>query len=313
MDQDEIIAAVILYSAGCMLDCVFCKTISQNSESVNFDIKRKQAISELEKLENISKTHKIRILEISGNDPCEYEELADLVKIIKERYNPVEIQLSTHGLKFTNFEFLKKVINAGVNAFKIPLYGASPEIHDAVVQHSGAFGELILVLKYLKEIYQENPKIKIRINTAIVKENQDNIDMLIYFIKKLNFISEYYLHFAGFVPKKESFLEHTPNIDKLRLRFPYFLKLAEKLNINLTLLDIPKCIFNYELPNERVRFINPPIGAYYHFSLKDKELPIYLQKTKPEQCNSCIYFSECPGFYKTYIEFNLFQPKPILG
>ena len=117
--------AVILIP-GCENHCLFCHKIKRASRE---EIK-KQEIKVAKNLNDL-KSQGVNKIDISGNDPIEYNKIVSLIKYIKDSGFEY-VQLSTHGRKLSDTKFLNEIIDSPINKLRIPLYGSRPEVHDRI-------------------------------------------------------------------------------------------------------------------------------------------------------------------------------------
>ncbi|MCX6758945.1 MAG: radical SAM protein, partial [Candidatus Nealsonbacteria bacterium] len=127
----------VLINPFCSLFCLFCG----GKKKVTSDEIKKQEIKVYKNLQDF-KREGIKRIEISGSDPSEYEEIAELICYIKEEgFNYV--QLSTNGVKLSDPSFLNKLVSSGVDELRIPIYGSNAKVHDSVTRTPGSFNKVV--------------------------------------------------------------------------------------------------------------------------------------------------------------------------
>ena len=302
------VLSLILYDSQCSNRCVFCG--GKKMGDIENNIKE-----EFEKIDRVvNKDGLIEKIEISGNDPGEYEGLPDFVSLVKKKTGASEIVLATHGRSLADKKFLGKLIKSGVNHFTIPIYGHTPKIHDSVTKVEGSFKE---TLEGVRNIYLAKQKISFR--NLIMRENQGHLKELFYFLSKFPFYEFVHAGIPCFVENKKNFVASIPDFIRLRSQLSDALKLCRYINFDLQLIDVPICLINFYYD----RFVesNIPKEAYEHFerekncaySIKGGSvIPDYRAKKKSKECENCIYNSICVGFFKTYVDSSLFPFRPIV-
>ncbi|MDI3544027.1 MAG: hypothetical protein PWQ28_308 [Candidatus Woesearchaeota archaeon] len=298
--KEGIITNFVLYSVGCSNECVFCGKVNRGDIDKNLR-------DEYDKLKEISNKSKIEFVEISGNDPIEYEKITEVIWKIKQISKAKKIMLSTHGRNLANKDLLKSILEAGVTSLRIPIYGHNASIHDSITQSKGSFED---VMRALENIYYLDNKPELIITSLILKENQYNLKELFYLISKIKFAKEFHLSIAGFVPSKRNFIKSIPDFEDLKRDLNDSLKFSKRLKLKLIIRDIPVCITKDDkIPHAD---FSPPYKGYKHFGLEDYGVPIYMQKKKTKECESCVYNDSCEGFFRTYIEGGFIKLTPLL-
>jgi RNAse (barnase) inhibitor barstar len=164
-------------------------------------------------------------------------------------------------------------------------------------------------MQALENIYYLKNKPEVIITSLILKENQYHLKELFYLISKIEFAKEFHLSIAGFDPSNKKSIKSIPDFEDLKRDFNKTLKLSKKYKLNLIIRDIPNCITkDTKIPHND--FL-PLRKGYKHFGLKDYEVPIYMQKKKPESCMRCVYYNSCNGFFRTYIEGGFIKLTPL--
>ena len=142
----------IILNPYCSNYCVFCRRVPRLSLA---ELKQ-QEINIYKNLVDLKKRG-ISKIEISGADPVEYPKLNSLVKYIKE-IGFEFVQLSTHGKKLADKKFANALIKAGVDKFRIPLYGHIAKVHDSVTRKEGSFNATV---KGIRNVLKLAPRLQI--------------------------------------------------------------------------------------------------------------------------------------------------------
>jgi len=301
--SDKEWGAIILIP-GCQNHCLFCHKISQPSLSKL----KKQEINVAKNLTDL-KSEGVRRIDISGNDPIEYDKIVPLIKHIKD-LGFEYIQLSTHGRNLSNSKFLNEIIGSPLNKLRIPLYGSKPKTHDAVTQSVGSFSE---TLKGIKGVLKESKKIEVQISFLIMKQNKDDLINFVKLMQKLK-ITDYYFS-APFV-KNNDYSYYIPLKGLGKYIKPVFDYVC-KNSLPIKFMEIPFCVFGEFNENINNNVLPPNMGQHCQprekFKTEIKDLPSYRLKKKMPFCKKCKCFSFCDGFLINDIKlYGVGSLKPIL-
>jgi len=291
----------VILSTYCSNNCVFCGSQRKLSKP---EVKEQ----EVRVLKNLIDFRKfgIKNIEISGNDPIEYDKIIALIKYIKE-VGFEFVQLSTHGKRLADENFLDELILSGVNKLRVPIYGSEAKIHDSVTQTRGSFNATFGGIKKLLEL---SKKIQIQISCLIVNQNRDNLIGIIDLGNDLG-IKDFYFSIPCVSNRDYSY--YIP----LKRLGPYVKKsydYANKINFDARFMEIPYCIFGYfgELMDNKC---SPPnLGRFCQPEDRSpvKDLPKYRLKKKVKMCKKCVCSNFCDGFFVNDIErFGIGNLRPI--
>jgi MoaA/NifB/PqqE/SkfB family radical SAM enzyme len=290
------------YCSNNCVFCVFCGTTSKVSE-------KELKIQEIKALKNIHHLRKkgYRQLEISGNDPLDYDKIIPLIKYIKKQGFDF-IRLSTHGLKFADENFLREFVKSGINEVNIPLYGSKAEIHDSVTRNKGSFEKILKGIKQLKKT-----DIKVRLSSLLLEHNKDDLINILKLMKEIKadrisfsipclsntFNLFHYIFFtfnlSYYIPFKDQ-RKFLVNLDKF----------AEINNFNISFTEIPYCVFGYFAKHIDNQSSPPDLGKYNQpdnrLRTPAKDLPKYRLKRKEHICRDCSVADKCDGFFVRDVE-----------
>ena len=296
--------SLVLNESQCSINCVFCNGTPMGDIEGNIRF-------ELDKLEKIAAKNEIESVEVSGNDPAEYEGLPEFIHKIKEIVNTEFITVSTYGGFLKDKKYLKALIDSGMTGVRIPIYGATEDVHDAVTDTKGSFDDLLICFNNL-----EKSKIKLDLTTLILKENQQQLRELFYVFSRIKFKTSLRIGLPAYVTTQARFDNSVPDFNKLREDLPKALKYALSKGLKIDVADTPYCLVGFDYPY----MAKSPRGhgAYDYRKdeegmemIKDEVVPKYLKKTKSEVCKSCIYDNGCEGIYKEYVDKGVFEFTPI--
>ncbi len=295
----------IVIGAGCVNRCSFCDFLP-NYRPLGINLK-KEEVRILKDLLSFRKKG-YSDLDISGSDPIEYTKIVPLVRYIR-KLGFVNIRLSTHGRRLADKNFAREIIKAGVNIFRIPVYGSNAKIHDSITQAEGSFNETIEGIRNIRDI---SPLIRLDLNTLVMQQNKDdlfNILNLALGFNPLEFgISVMYVKYD------KNYSDYVPIKDLGDYVGKIFRHVSQN-NLNAVFFDIPYCVFG--VYDERIIMPQPPdLGKYNQpremFKSNIKDLPSYRIKTKADICKKCRLAGKCDGFLVNDIKkFGTGNLKPI--
>jgi MoaA/NifB/PqqE/SkfB family radical SAM enzyme len=263
---------------------------------------------ELDKLGKAVAEKQPDVVEVSGNDPCEYDGLPEFVRQVRRIANPREIHVSTYGGNLKNWGFFKSLMSAGMTAIRIPVYGPTAEVHDAVTCREGSFDEMIICLQNAKK-----SGCRVDVNSLILRENQDFLRGLFTAFSKLGFAKSFRLSFAAYPGDDGRFLKSVPDFGRLKKTLGGDLKYALSRGLRVDVSDIPYCLMGFDYPYA----VGFSMGrkAYEHrrndkqgVSIVDGEVvPDYLRMFKSEVCAACRYDGKCRGIFQRYFDKGFFK------
>jgi len=286
----------IIINPFCSNYCIFCRKVPR-ATAEEF---KKQEINIFKSLIELRKKG-IRKIEISGSDPIEYEGIERLIKYVKD-IGFEFVQLSSHGNKLGEDDFVKKIIKTGVNRLRIPVYGSRKQIHDSVTRKKGSFD---LVLKGIRAIKKYAPAIEIQVTNLIMEQNKNDLTSWLELLNEL-VVGDYYLsvpfrkNIAGnnheyYIPMKDL----PPYIKKVT-------KYSQKYNKPIRFMEIPYCVFGEIRDNIINNCLPPDHGRYCQpegdLRTNIKDIPAYRLKSKSKICERCKANLFCDGFIKSDLD-----------
>ena len=292
----------IILNPSCANYCLFCGKVNTTEEEL-----RQQEENVAKNLIEF-KERGMKKIEISGSDPIEYKNIISLVKYMK-RMGFESIQLSTHGRQVADEFFLISLVKAGINRFRIPLYGSQAEIHDSITRSSGSFNETFKGISLLR---RKVPFIELQISSLIMQRNKDDLINILKLVKKLR-IKDFYFSYPFLARPDYSYYIPLKDLG------PYVKQAynhALKINYPIKFLEIPYCVFgfvselinNNSLPPDLGEHCQPPKQRRTNI----KDMPSYRLKKKVLMCEKCKCVNFCDGFPVNDIDkFSTGNLKPI--
>jgi radical SAM protein with 4Fe4S-binding SPASM domain len=120
----------------------------------------------------------------TGGEPTLRKDLPELVAYAKGK--GMRVNLITNGLRCADPEYVDALKEAGLDSAQVSLEGPSPEVHDAVVRHRGAFAKTSQAVHVLRAA-----GIHTHTNTTICRSNREHLlDLVDYIADELQ--SEYF-------------------------------------------------------------------------------------------------------------------------
>ncbi|MCX6749227.1 MAG: radical SAM protein [Candidatus Pacearchaeota archaeon] len=173
-----------------------------------------------------------------GGEPTIYPDLERFLYRIKEkRLHPA---LVTNGRRFSDKEFVKRLIDAGLKSVTFSLEGSTPEVHDRATQVHGSFYESVQGMKNALEY-----GLSVSTETTMSRENQGDLENIVDFLENFG-LSHRLFNICGpcLSDLAESNSALTPH-EGAKL-FEKVYKRAKKKNVRLV-TPVPICSFEQEL------------------------------------------------------------------
>lgn len=275
---------LLLNNCPCDYRCIFCSRglehyqVRLKNYFQHFDF-QKEFLSIQNIIFNSYHRMKSKLIKIGNNEPLNHPNIISIIEFSRNTgYKKILIQ--TSGVRFSNLEFTKKIINAGLTHVELPIYGACAKTHDKIVRLKGSFNLMMQAINNLKKFH-----IDIKLHTLLLKQNLEEVCVM---RRKFNDIV-------------------------VRFPFPDPGSPSDYKKICVKLSDIPlevrkgvklkiPCILNKEssdtvLPESGEIKLKPdsPDKIVRSESCVDR-------KAKLPKCKSCHFFKHCDGIYPLYLE-----------
>jgi MoaA/NifB/PqqE/SkfB family radical SAM enzyme len=171
---------------------------------------------------------------LSGAEVTTHDELDKYIQFASSFGWFRKIQIQTNGRKLNDKNYLKHLIDSGVNEFFVSMHGLE-SVHDAVTGVSGSFKETVGGLKNLEAF-----DVNVISNTVLTKANFHDIVPLMSFLAKEG-ISE--VHMWNFFPMERSdsrdlILDLKDFVGLL----PELLSIMKKAGKAMVLKSFPECL-----------------------------------------------------------------------
>jgi sulfatase maturation enzyme AslB (radical SAM superfamily) len=267
----EIGSAFLFLRSGCVNDCVFCRNKAPEPG---------QPLAELRRFLADGAGIKRRKIALVGNEPLLHPRILEVLKLCRKA-GFTEIEVMTSGTLLADRDRARELQAAGATAFALPLYGAAPDLHDAVCGRAGSFARTLQGLSNLRRL-----GVPAFIHTNLMKATLPALAGLEKLVAR-----DWGLPFAilPLRPKDPSsmnrpYAELEPSYAELLSRGPKLRSLA----------GLPVCV------RRRVQ------GRAPEARLADGMRLYLLHQSfvKPESCAGCPWSSACLGTFREHLELH---------
>jgi uncharacterized Fe-S cluster-containing radical SAM superfamily protein len=144
--QGEEKASVVIRT-GCGNNCTFCTT-----RIINLENRAPWFIDPVSKvlrtLEDV-RSRGYRSLRFAAIEPLEHPDILTILRKCRDLgFDPVE--LWSHAGPLADMDFTRAVVNAGLTALDVPVFGPDAVVHDAIAGRPGAFAKTLQGLQNLR-------------------------------------------------------------------------------------------------------------------------------------------------------------------
>ncbi len=280
----------ILLNYTCNARCLFCSQGDfDKSKNASFD----SIIKEIYK----AKKNGYQKLGLSGGEPTVRNDLIEIIKAAaKIGFNFIRIQ--TNGIKLSNFDYAKKLKEAGLRFCKFSFVSDDPKIYDKLVSINGAYERSIKAIENMIRL-----KVRTGNNILINKYNYNKLDRLINFLLNKgisNFVIIYPIYTGNMYLNKSLGV----SLERCSPHFIKAVKLLEDkgLGEEILFLNVPPCFLGeyYQKAIGLDPFntvVASPDGDVINLDESSDS-----NKIKGKVCNKCIMNKRCRGVDKNYID-----------
>ena len=256
---------------SCNNRCIFCATdhhiAYRSMEQLRFEICR-------------ARENGAERLDLTGGEPTIHPRIADIAAMGK-RLKFDLIYLKTNGRKLADMNFLRKLLDSGVNEVLIGIHGHNPEVQDALTCRPGSFHEAVQGIKncLTAGVQMATLSVVTTMNYMYLPE----ITKFMFSMVKDNHA------FAYCYPTASSYKNFDQIVPWYRDVQPYLLealRLIESYHGTSNLDNIPLCII-------------PGYERYCNFLTTGGELCHPVHEYGP-RCPECLYYAICDGMPPTY-------------
>jgi len=268
----------------CNINCIFCYHLGIKDQDFDFSMEKIITALQAGRKKGYDEVY------ISGGEPTLNENLLDIIKTAKE-LGYKDIKIMTNGIRMYYNDYLKTLVNAGLNKVAFSLHGASDEVHDV---HTGLKGSFKYIKKGMENAIKLSDRLTSEINTVVTKYNIDRLEEI---AEMAHSIGIKLLHIQIVVPNSPNTKKLQPSRIAIEKRFREIIdKRGSRLNI--TFAFVPFCYMKgYEKYVCKMDFTEPFFSNCISMfeSWKDSLLN---SKRLGEDCHSCKHFRYCRGLWK---------------
>lgn len=323
---------------SCNEKCKFCYYIQTVKDR---DKEKDLSTDEVKRRIQYIQSHGIKTLEFTGGEPTIRPDLVELISFAKS-LGFKSISMITNGLKTANFDYAKKLVDAGLDDVLVSIHGDNAQVHDQVTETKGSFDKTIQTVKNFLQL-----PVKVRANCVISGYNYKGAVETLALYHSLGLQTA---NFILFNPIVEADWKSAPELNVAYSDAAPYIKQAIDLYKDkikkITIRYIPLCLMQgYEEyvtnmpqiqydPDEwdyllrtgirEGNFINTValwagmiLQPFKTTSMKQgwntfkhRGIKYFLQiknKVYGSQCNKCAYKGVCDGVWRKYAEWRGFD------
>jgi MoaA/NifB/PqqE/SkfB family radical SAM enzyme len=214
---------------GCNNRCVLCMLSDLRDELTPIGFEEFSRV-----LMQVRQEGRFRNLILSGAEVTTFPDLHRYVRFAASLGCFRKIQIQTNGRRLAERDYLRHLVDCGVNEFFLSIHGLE-DVHDATTRQPGSFREVLAGLRNLEAF-----DVNVISNTVLTRMNQGDIPDLMAFLFKER-IQE--VHLWNYYPmeRQDSRDLVVSMRDFLRL-LPGMLQVAEEARKPLVLKSFPECL-----------------------------------------------------------------------
>jgi len=171
VDLSEYIVISIWF--GCNNNCTTCMLSGLRGQlpSIGFENFKRVVL-------DIRKGGRYKNLILSGAEVTTFEKLDKYIRFAVSLGWFKKIQIQTNGRRLSNKEYLKHLIDQGVNEFFVSIYGTE-DVHDAITREKGSYRETMEGIRNLEAF-----DVNVISNTVLSRTNYHDIPRLMISLSK---------------------------------------------------------------------------------------------------------------------------------
>jgi MoaA/NifB/PqqE/SkfB family radical SAM enzyme len=298
----------VVVPQACEMNCVFCPEADRAGLSlIAPNSSRDQLLEDL-----ILQLERGRVLgadtvEFGGNDVLRFKDAIELFNAAG-RLGYTRIIAQSPAQILADPRFAEKVAATPLTEVWVPIYGATADLHDAVVRVPGAFQKLVQAIDAVTKLGRP----AVRLHTIALSRTLPHLDEIIRFCRER---FDRPVLVACLRPNRQGEVEHLSDM----VRFTDAAEVIERHPMHF--FEYPLCVYPEEAALEvyRVRQqlmdgLKRPANFFDLGLSRDSEEDLVRQARSvqfPEPCNDCLLKSACPAIIGAYIErFGASEIKP---
>jgi MoaA/NifB/PqqE/SkfB family radical SAM enzyme len=143
---------------SCNEKCKFCYYIQTVKDR---NTEKDLSTDEVKRRISFIHSKEIQTLEFTGGEPTIRPDLVELIAYAKS-LGFKSISMITNGLRTANFDYAKKLADAGLDDVLVSIHGNNAKAHDDVTETAGSFDKTIQTVKNFQQL-----PVKVRANCVI--------------------------------------------------------------------------------------------------------------------------------------------------
>lgn len=241
------------------------------------------------------------------------------------------VGLITNGRRLGYAKYLGSLLRAGLNHLLVSVHGHEAKLHDGLTRTPGAFEQVVAGLSNIQQARRGSVPVRFSITCVLNKRNLPAVKEMISFFASFGPDEVIFNAVQPLGRGEQHFHRLVPTYSEMVEGFARGLEGAEKLPMEVRLLDVPLCM-TVNLPPRCVGFVEQHShfepeteildaitgaepshtdGTQGELALVTKEeLDMALRKKGP-LCPKCIYYDACDGVWEAYVKhygFDEFKP-----
>lgn len=249
-----------------------------------------------------------REIVFTGGECTIREDIFEIIELAKKT-GFLNIQIQSNGRMFSDKEFYKRTLMAGMTEFSPALHGHTAELHDFLTRRNGSFRETVLGIYNVRKF---GSSIRIITNTVVTKYNYKFLPEIASLLVKLG-VHQYQFAFVHAQGNAYKYFKYI--VPKMNEVIPYIkqgLDVGIKRGLMVMVEAVPFCLLKGYERYVSENYIPPTqLREKNRFIERFEDVRINEGKKKFSQCVICKYNPVCEGSWKEYPEYfgdEEFQP-----
>jgi MoaA/NifB/PqqE/SkfB family radical SAM enzyme len=283
---------LMIFTSGCNNNCVYCFT------KKNYPFNKEIAFN------LIDKYYTAGVLNLAGGEPTICPFIEEIIRYAKSKQ--MKVNLMTNGRKLSDCQFLKNLMDAGIDKVIIPFHSHLKEVHNEITR-TDSFDESTIGIQncILRGV-------KTQLMLIVHKKNYQNIDKTIKIMCSMNpdSISIESLVIAG--RSIDNFDELVIKLSKIAPFLEKGLDVLIEKGIPFSINSFPLCLFKEKYWPYFGCSINQVTATNFEF--KEKSELVTSGLSLSEKCLNCSLKDVCPGTWIPYYSiFGDDELRPVKG
>jgi len=279
----------------CNLDCKFCASDETNATKQRRWFTLKQ-IKEIFNNDYFAR-YPSSLLFISGGEPTVHPEFLPIARYLKTRFQ--SIHLMTNGVKLSDTNYLRSVIESGICNFSTPLYG-DRTLHDSLTRKSS----YDLTYKFFRSMYERRLNgegVYLDIKLLFTKHNYEFNPLLMrQLLQEFGGMFSYSLN-GLFRSKKVIINDSYVPFFKIRKYITETIVALKDARLPIRLSFVPLCSIDYSILREILLdlYVQTIVDSKFVYYVRPDSTQIRLfsnSTSENPKCKSCDVYEICSKF-----------------